>query len=405
MTISNLEIRLYATGFFKMQRLSVNIFAVAAILMCALPCFESLIKRSDSKCCAKFADACHLARAALDPYRTYRISWKSIKTHDGHLLFVNSSSGRLSSYNKHQVNTTSAAVSATLRWLEKLMRNRRDLPSVILPINHFDKPLGHRRDLPSPVISLCRSNSYVDILIPTVSFSQVGTVSRSTNVHAWLQKFEKAWYRGHIHSDQDGGSLTLVLEGRTAPDWFDMALLPMASESSFPFKYELSALTELWGKDIPISSIIDDYRYIIDAVGSCLASKLSYTIGSNVALFKVESNESHWFSRYFMPWVHYIPVELSPSHVPIGALLSSVSMKDRLEQHSNLLERMQWARMNPEKVFKIIESSNRFYETYLTEDSILCYIEMLIREYAALCNFDPFGKISELHSNRIRVDN
>ena len=369
-----------------MQHPALMRFVIVVVVILICPS-TSLIKRIEGKCCAEFADACHLARKALDPFRTYRISWKTVKNHDGYLLFMNSTSGQLKSYIRRQVNVTSTTSRFTARLLEKVLFRHIDLAS------------------PSPAVSLCRSDGFLDILMPAVILSP-NEISRHPNKNEWYQKLDKAWYRGHIHSGLGSGSLTLVLEGRTAPGWFDVALLQPFDRRESPFKYESSAvLKELWGSDAPINDAIHNYRFIIDAAEPCSSSKMYDVIGSNIALFKVESNESQWYSRYFMPWIHYIPVLLSPPHVPVDILLSSAVKGDRpVLQSSNILEMMEWARANPDKVFKIIESAYRFYETYLTEDAILCYVEMIIREYAALCNFNVFEKVAELHTSRIRVE-
>ncbi len=64
-----------------------------------------------------------------------------------------------------------------------------------------------------------------------------------------------------------------------------------------------------------------------------------------------------WFSHLLKPYIHYVPVK---------------------SDLSDLIEKIQWCRDNDEKCKEISQEALKFYQTYLSRESILDYMQNLM---------------------------
>lgn len=102
-----------------------------------------------------------------------------------------------------------------------------------------------------------------------------------------------------------------------------------------------------------------NYKYIINIDGHVSAYRLSLELSMGSVVLLVDSEYRLWFRRFLVDGVHYISVK-----------------KDL----SNLLERIKWCKRNQDKCIEIANNARKFYEKYLTKQSILDYLQL------TLCN-------------------
>ncbi len=106
------------------------------------------------------------------------------------------------------------------------------------------------------------------------------------------------------------------------------------------------------------------YKYIINIDGHVSAFRLSLEMSMGCCILLVKStipNETFgwkmWFSHLLKPYIHYVPVK---------------------SDLSDLIEKIQWCRDNDEKCKEISQEALKFYQTYLSRESILDYMQNLM---------------------------
>ncbi len=115
-------------------------------------------------------------------------------------------------------------------------------------------------------------------------------------------------------------------------------------------------------KDVPFTKLEDHlkYKYLIAIDGlRCTWERFVWHLHANSLIFKNESTQTQWFYKGIEPYVHYIPVS---------------------DEHS-LLDKIEWAEKNPEKVQSIIANASYFAEQNLELEDMFHYYLVLIQEY------------------------
>ena len=140
-------------------------------------------------------------------------------------------------------------------------------------------------------------------------------------------------------------------------------------------------------------------RYLLFSLSSIKVTILIYarlSSGANVVILKTESPERQWYSSMLQPYVHYIPVHVRPFHVPLNAFKKAQRTNSSLRQRSDVVQQIQWALRNPEICKRILHNAHHFYQRYLTDEAMECYIRSLLHKVSSLYTFNVTEKVEVL---------
>ena len=167
------------------------------------------------------------------------------------------------------------------------------------------------------------------------------------------------WY-GNIYSP-----LPDVIEHKTRPllkkigdehpDLFDILhILPNNN----------GVINTLCANYLSLSDLIK-YKYLIDIGGNGYSGRLKYLLFSKRPLLLVDRNYIEYFYNDLIPYVHYIPVNMDLS---------------------NLLEQVEWMKLNDDKCTEMANNAFEFAMNYFTEDKLL---ERIHYVYQNICMNSP----------------
>lgn len=242
------------------------------------------------------------------------------------------------------------------------------------------KLVSHLRDKYVPILSMCISSRFADVLIPTYEdWSRVerkngkffiSTCKRSykdISHLSWEKKKNIAVFRG----SNTGPGVTIDTNTR-------LKLCAMSSELEKQGIEILDAGITVWNTrprkekgdselkvinfdDLPFElkepltpTQQSEYKYIVNVDGHVAAYRLSLELGMNCVILKVDSEWKIWYSHLLKPYVHYIPIK---------------------NDLSDLVEKIHWCQQNDKKCKNIAKNAFDFYQKYLCKDSILDYLQ------------------------------
>lgn len=273
--------------------------------------------------------------------------------------------------------------------------NRRDFPILnknsTEPYNHFfdnkNLPLlSHNYANYAPILSCCITKNNADIPIPTwedwgrVSVLENKYFFKSSNINnvksiKWENKKPIAVFRGA----STGMGVTI----ETNPRLKIAYLNNQKKKDEKDGNYFLDAGITSWNlrprkihgekylKTIDIDNlniqlsqklspeIQSTYKYIINIDGhvSAYRQSLEFSLGSVILM--VNSDYYLWFKQYLKPYVHYIPIK-----------------KDL----SDIYEKISWCKNNDHKCQQIVQNCLKFYDKFLSKNSILDYWQKTLIE-------------------------
>lgn len=99
-----------------------------------------------------------------------------------------------------------------------------------------------------------------------------------------------------------------------------------------------------------------NYKYVVNVDGHVNAFRLSLELSMGSVVLLSDSKYRIWFRRYLIPYVHYVPLK---------------------EDLSNLYDQIRWCRDNDEKCQEIVKNAKEFYNTFLSKNGILDYLQYL----------------------------
>jgi hypothetical protein len=106
------------------------------------------------------------------------------------------------------------------------------------------------------------------------------------------------------------------------------------------------------------------FKYVLYAEGNCFwADRLNKQVFGPSLIVKQETPCKQFWEPLLGPMTHYLPTDFF---------------------FDNLVEQLQWARANDEKVQEIVRNANEFAHNFLTLSGIEAYTEVLLAEYTAL---------------------
>ena len=267
--------------------------------------------------------------------------------------------------------------------------NRRDFPIITRDSTEpYDNIWGNiplvSHNFPKyiPIMSMCNTNKYADILSPThEDWARVQNKKgiffprscRKFQTHfntPWEDKKKTAVFRGtstgcgttidsnprlklaHLSATQDSTIPPLLDAGITKWNRRPRKL----KGSKYLQTIDISKL------GIKLSKFLSPqqqstYRYIINVDGHVSAFRLSTELSMGSVILSVQSKWKIWYSDMLIPYKHYVPVK---------------------SDLSDLLDKIKWCRNNDEKCKIIANNALEFYNTYLQENGILDYLQKTI---------------------------
>ncbi len=269
--------------------------------------------------------------------------------------------------------------------------NRRDFPLLTRdgtePYDNIwgDTPLVSY-NLPKyiPILSMCKTNRYADILIPThedwarVQSNKGIWFPRSCRDYtdkfdtAWEDKKKTAVFRGASTgcgvTIDTNPRIKLAYIGATYEEEEDVVPLldvgitkwnlrpRKVKGSKYLQSIDIDKLEKQGVKKVEYLSIQEQskYRYIINVDGHVSAFRLSIELGMGSVILMVQSRWEIWYSDLLIPYHHYVPIK---------------------SDLSDLVKQIKWCRDNDDKCKEIVANSTKFYNTYLHEKGILDYFQ------------------------------
>jgi hypothetical protein len=269
--------------------------------------------------------------------------------------------------------------------------NRRDFPLLTRdgtePYDNIwgDIPLVSY-NLPKylPILSMCRTDKYADILSPTHDdWARVQSLKgmwfpRSCRDYTevfdtpWKDKKKTAVFRGASTgcgvTIETNPRLRLAYIGATYEDekegepLLDVGITKWnlrprkTNGSKYLQSIDVAALEKKGVKKVGFISLQQQstYRYIINVDGHVSAFRLSIELGMGSVILLAESKWKLWYSDLLVPYRDYVPVK---------------------SDLSDLIKQVKWCRDNDDKCQEIVSNSTKFFNTYLQERGILDYLQ------------------------------
>ena len=315
-------------------------------------------------------------------------------------------------------------VSIMKNMLEELCESR-EIPDIEFYINRRDFPLltkggyeaynnmwdnekrplvSHNYDKYLPILSMCKTNMYADVLMPTsddwarVQCKEtkmfVSCVKKSYN-----DKFETEWKDKKSIAVFRGGSTGIGVTVETNPR---LKLASISAKNIIDkedgLRYLDAGITN-WNlrprkiqgvaylqtidiKNLPFKLVPkltpleqSEYKYIINVDGHVSAFRLSLELNMGSVLLLVDSKWKIWYRELLKPYIHYVPIKADLS---------------------NILEIVKWCKKNDKKCEQIAENARIFYEKYLQKDGIFDYMQNIFCKLKKHMNIYVYNKISPL---------
>eukprot|EP01042_Synura_sphagnicola_P003019 gene3019-3703_t len=133
---------------------------------------------------------------------------------------------------------------------------------------------------------------------------------------------------------------------------------------------EYNIASDLYVDTMAMKEAVRRYKFSIVIDGNCDSWRLQELLGSNVVVLKTVSPEQQWFSSMLQPYVHYIPITVTPFEVPTSEFERARRTNTSLRQSSDVVQQIQWAIRNPEFCGRILENANLFYQRYLSDEAM-----------------------------------
>jgi len=293
--------------------------------------------------------------------------------------------------------------------------NRRDFPLMRSDGTH---PYGYNipTKLPDnilPIFSMCSNNSFNDMAIPTwddwcrIAYQNYNTSFMTSYINrldkeypnfndnnTWKTKKDMFVFRGA----STGKGVTIetnprlklatMKDNRLDVGITSWNLRPRVKLNDTGFVLETinESITDNISLKPTLSTYIQSqYKYIIHVPGHSCAFRLSLELAMNVVILIVKSEYSLWFFKYLKPDIHYISIK---------------------EDLSDLVEKMDWCCENPEKCAKIALAAREFYLQYLTEESILDFLQKSIVDAKSIIGDYKYNIVSSkdiIHRMELKI--
>lgn len=286
--------------------------------------------------------------------------------------------------------------------------NRRDFPLLTRDRtepyhnmwNSDDVPLvSHSYEKYIPILSMSTSGNYADIAIPTHNdWSRVQSKhgkwfpKGSDNYDddfteiSWSDKIETAVFRGASTGTGVDANTNMRMKAALMSQNQPKTEIPLLNAGISKWNLrprKIEDCDKLRTINVAASGIkLSDfmtigeqakYKYILHIDGHVSAFRLSMELATRSLILKVDSPWKTWISDKLKPYVHYVPVNWDLS---------------------NLFEIIEWCRNNDDKCKEIASNARAFYESNLSRNSILDYLQALICKTTSAMNAPKYPDIS-----------
>ena len=263
----------------------------------------------------------------------------------------------------------------------EIFLNKRDFPIITnnaeyepyynIYDNRYHKLVSHKYAKYAPICSFSKQDEFDDILIPSyedwarvrsledgVIFPKMFRDYTFKSVQ-WSDKIDKAVFRGSSTgiglNSKTNTRLALV---KIKHDRLDAGITKLNNRLVKGINSNLDFLRE----DVQLVKKLTfqeqlEYKIIIHVEGHVSAFRLGLELAGGSCIIIVQSEWKCWFSHMLIPYVHFIPVR-----------------KD-LSDLTNVLD---WCFDNDAKISKIAQNALEFYNTNLTKNKILDYLENVL---------------------------
>jgi Glycosyl transferase family 90 len=246
---------------------------------------------------------------------------------------------------------------------------RVSIPNVDFVLNCADHPQVANyivdRDASKnvPILSMCGSVDYRDIVVPTYTMALVATGRAQAHLAArypWSERRSQLVWRG-TDSNRDRFAFNILANRPEYQKWTDVGISQMVRLKHDD--HEHGPVREY----IP-ETHYGDYKWIANIDGAVAAYRMPavMALGSTVVLQDSPFYE-HWY-RQLQPFVHYVPMDAN------FANLSSV---------------LEWLREHDAEAQRIGEAGREFVLQHLQPQAILCYWYVFLHEYASHLTYEP----------------
>ena len=238
------------------------------------------------------------------------------------------------------------------------------LPDVQMLVNLGDWPLVSKNGPNLPVFSWCGSTKHRDIVVPTYDLTEsvlnaldTGTEDILSLLHdfdspKWEEKIPKAFWRGR---DSSAERLLLHELSRQNRDVVDANLTRM-----FFFTNRVSEFKEELAEIVPLRRFFE-YKYQLNLDGTVAAYRLPFLLSGSSVVFKQDSHYYEHFYRGLIANKHFIPFETDLS---------------------DLLDKLNWAMVNEQKVDSIRRQARDFVLGQLMPRDVMCYYARLLENWS-----------------------
>lgn len=233
---------------------------------------------------------------------------------------------------------------------------------------------------PAPVLCFCRCGCEKNIIL--IPDHQILDLVKNQNVltkiqegrtaFKWQNKISKAIWRGGnsggitAYNFDNSVRVKAVDISKKFPELLD-AKINLLYAFNEPYIDEMLEAGGYLGETLSIPQQMK-YKYQLLLDGNCASWPGAYwRLHSNCAVLKQVSQQRQWYYSLLQPFINYIPIA------------------NDLE---DLIEKIEWAKNNDDKVQDIVKNANELAAEALTYADMLYYIYIVIITYAKLQSSD-----------------
>ena len=285
--------------------------------------------------------------------------------------------------------------------------NRKDFPLLTRdgtePYNHLygskNQPLKQSFESYCPIFSAASSDRFADVLVPTYEdWLRVLYQEKSQFVRfsckffplivktPWERKIRKAVFRGSSTGAGFDSETNKRLKALDIGQKHSLLLdVGITKWNTRPRKYESEQfLRTIDRRDYPVANKLSPqeqsrFAYVIHIEGHSAAFRLSYELSFGSVLLIVESEWKLWFSKFLIPWKHFVPVKADLS---------------------DLVEKVRWCKENDESCEAIAANALEFYNEYLSYRGVLDYLQKTLIDVSEMTG--KYGYVTDILSVQLQ---
>jgi hypothetical protein len=250
--------------------------------------------------------------------------------------------------------------------LVQLLKRVR-VPDVDFVLNCSDYPQvrksGPKED--APVVSMCGSTNFNDIIVPTYTLALVVAGRRKGDLEAekpWDERKNQMVWRGS-DSNRDRFLFNKI---SNSPEFEATGLLDVGISKMVRVQHD----PVIHGPVKPSmrERSFGDYKWIANVEGAVAAYRMPAVAALGSVIVKQDSHYmEHWY-REFLPWTHYVPMK---------------------NNFSDVEEVLDWLQSHDAEAQKIGQAARQFALEHLTPEPVLCFWYVFLYEYAARMTYQP----------------